>query len=181
MTLSFFHPLSAASWQPPEVKEFEGRFKALERFSAAYRVLEAVVDSGAEESVAPPKMFPGPLQPSKMSVAGQRYRAANGSRIPNLGQKAVKYRTAEGHMCGMGFQIAEVERPLIAVSQLTQAGNSVTLRKDDGEIVHDQTGRKIALTRKDGVYIMKMWVPARGAQGEGDKMGAASFRRQGEA
>jgi hypothetical protein len=70
-------------------------------------VLEAVVDSGAEESVAPPGFFAAEMVPSPMSKAGGKYRAANGTRIRNLGQQKVAFTTAEGHKCTMPFQVAE--------------------------------------------------------------------------
>ena len=50
------------------------------------QIIEAVVDSGAEESVAPPDLFPSRVAPPLMSKEGRCYRAANGSPIPNLGQ-----------------------------------------------------------------------------------------------
>ena len=50
-----------------------------------YRLVEAVLDSGAEENVAPPLFFPGPIAPSLMSRAGGSYRVANGQRVPNIG------------------------------------------------------------------------------------------------
>jgi hypothetical protein len=90
-------------------------------------VLEAVVDSGAEESVAPSGFFAAEMVPSPMSKAGGKNRAANGTRIRNLGQQKVAFTTAEGHKCTMPFQVAEVERPLISVAQLTSAGNRVVL------------------------------------------------------
>ena len=127
------------------------------------RMIEAVIDSGAEESVAPPGVFPGPVTPSAMSRAGLKYKAANGPRIPNLGQQKVLFRPSEGHTCGMPFQVAEVERPLIAVSQLAAAGNEVTLDKNDGVIRCKGTGRTIKLERKGGVYILRMWVASSGA------------------
>ena len=49
-----------------------------------YRLVEAVVDSGAEESLAPPSVFPGKDVPSERPRAGGRYRAANGTQIPSL-------------------------------------------------------------------------------------------------
>ncbi len=77
----------------------------------SFRLVEAVVDSVAEVSVTPPQVFPVKVEPSAMSRAGGRYKAANSARIPNLGQKRVKIATDEGHACGVGFQIAEFERP----------------------------------------------------------------------
>ena len=119
-------------------------------------VLEAVVDSGAEESGAPPGFFAAEMVPSPMSKAGGKYRAANGARIRNLGQQKVAFTTAEGHKCLMPFQVAEVERPLISVAQLTSAGNRVVLNDTGGQIVNAKTGKTIELVRRGGVYLLLM-------------------------
>ena len=50
---------------------------------AGYRLVEAVVDSGAEESVVHRMFSQG--EPRKRHACG-KYKAANGTRIPNLGQ-----------------------------------------------------------------------------------------------
>jgi len=132
------------------------------------RLVEAVVDSGAEESVAPPGVFPGAVKPSAMSRAGGRYRAANGSRIPNLGQQAVRFEVDEGHACGIGFQIADVERPLLAASQLAAAGNRVTFDADGGTVENVASGKRFNLQRRGGVYVLRMWVAARLPQSVSD-------------
>ena len=92
-----------------------------------------------------------------MSRAGGRHKAANGARVPNLGQQKVQFKTDEDHPCGMGFQVADVERPLIAVSQLTAAGNHVHLEAKGGKVVNNKTGRTMALQRRGGVHILRMW------------------------
>ena len=114
------------------------------------------MDSGAEESVAPPGFFAAAMVPSPMSKAGGKYRAANGTRIRNLGQQQVAFTSAEGHKCAMPFQVAGVERPLISVAQLTSAGNSFVLSDTGGQIVHAATGRTIELVRRGGVYLLLM-------------------------
>ena len=78
-------------------------------------IIEAIVDSGAEESVTPPNLFREEVLPSPMSRAGRCYRAANGSPIPNLGQLLAHFRDENGKACGIPFQVAAVERPLISV------------------------------------------------------------------
>jgi hypothetical protein len=123
-----------------------------------YRLVEAVVDSGAEESVAPPKLFPGEVKPSPMSRAGGKYRAANGARIPNLGQQKVLFKNDEGQQCGTSFQIADVERPLISASQLAASGNSVVIDKKGGKIVNEKTGKIMQLQKRGGVYVLRMWI-----------------------
>jgi hypothetical protein len=135
------------------------------------RVVEAVVDSGAVHSVTPPSRFPGPMVPSPWSRAGRGYRAANGTGIKNLGQVRVAFATAEGHKCQIPFQVAEVEQPLLSVAHLTAAGNKVELGANDGRIVNLLTGRTIALEKRGGVYLLKMFIP--------DGVAAAPFGRQG--
>ena len=104
-----------------------------------------------------------------MSKAGGKYRAANDTRIRNLGQQKVAFTTAEGHKCLMPFQVAEVERPLIS---LTSAGNPVVLNDTGGQIVNAKTGKTIELVRRDGVYLLLMSIGVGG--------GASDFPRQGK-
>jgi hypothetical protein len=135
------------------------------------RVVEAVVDSGAVHSVTPPGVFPGPVVPSLWSKTGRGYRAANGTGIKNLGQIGVKFSTAEGDTCNIPFQVAEVDQPLLSVAHLTGAGNRVELGHASGRVVNLKTGRTIALERRGGVYIMRMYLA--------DAVAPAPFGRQG--
>ena len=133
-------------------------------------IVEAVVDSGAEQSVVPPGIFPGTVRPSAMSLSGRAYRAANGSRIKNLGEMDLLFHTESGQKCGLPVQVAEVERPLIAASQLGAAGNKVELEDHGGSIIHKKSGRTIPLQRKGGVYILRMYISH-------TSVGASSFPR----
>jgi hypothetical protein len=128
--------------------------------SGAYKVIEAVIDSGAEESVAPPGLFPGAVVPSKMSRAGGRYRAANGARIPNLGQVKVRFENDAGDKCGTTFQVAEVERPLISATQLAASGNAVIIDQRGARIVNQRTKKAMDLIKRGGVYVLRMRVKA---------------------
>ena len=83
----------------------------------------------------------------------------------------MKFATAEGDRCSIPFQVAEVEQPLLSVAHLTQAGNRVELGSTDGRIVSLTSGRSIALERRGGVYILKMYIA--------DGVAPAPFRRQG--
>ena len=122
-------------------------------------LIEAVVDSGAADSVARAGTFSGRVAPSTMSKAGRKYRGPDGSRIPNEGQQEVHFVSDEGHKCGMTWQIANVERPLVAVSHLSAAGNEVSFSKTGGKIVNTSSGKTIRFQRKGGVYVLRMWVP----------------------
>ena len=140
----------------PSEEENEMSLNALGRQVPVARLVEAVIDSGAVDSVAPPGLFEGVLRPSAMSKNGKKHRGPDGFRIPNLGQQDVTFESDEGHKCGMTWQVADIERPLIAVSHLSMAGNKVVLEKDGGEIVHQVSGRKIKFLRKGGIYVVRM-------------------------
>ena len=118
-----------------------------------------------------------------MQRAGGRYRAANGARLPNLGQQLAALHTPEGHGCSFRFQVAGVERPLVPVSQLARTGHRVEFGVDDGQIIHEQSGRRIRLQRTGGVYLLRMMVRDSGAaeavpvRMEGSARSAAGFSR----
>ena len=54
--------------------------------------------------------------------------------------------------------MSDVGRFLFAASELTAAGNDIILRKKDGEIRKQKTGKIVHLQKKGGVYVLKMWV-----------------------
>ena len=143
------------------------------------RQVDATIDSGAEAVVAPLGVIPGAVAPSPMSRSGRQYRAANGSKIQNHGQTAAEFRTSEGHSCGLVFQVADVERVLIGVTPLAEAGHEVRLRKHDGEIVHTASGKRISLTRRGGVYQMAMFFLVKDAPGDPPPAVASGFARPG--
>ena len=108
-----------------------------------------------------------------MQRAGGRYRAANGSRLPNLGQQVAAFRTSEGLSRSLRFQNAGVERPLISVAQLARTGHRVEFGADEGHTVHVPSGQHLRLQRAGGVYLLRMLVKdARGP-------GAGSTSRDG--
>ena len=128
-----------------------------------YRMIEAVFDTGACHSCVPPGVFPGKVQPSKMSKAGKKYRGPDKSPIPNLGEIRGHFLSEEDVMANMLWQVAAIERPLIAGTQITKAGNRVELEADGGMITNIKSGKTIRLYRRGdaegGVYILRMWVP----------------------
>ena len=144
-------------------KEFEG-----------YTRLEVTVDSGAAASVIPEKLLPGhAIRPSEGSKAGVHYLAADGGRIPNLGEVGVAFLTKEQHRCRMAFQVANVKRPLLAVSTLTRTGNDVAFTAGGGTITNRKTGRNISFSRKGGVYVLEVMVaPPPGRPGPANSLAA---------
>ena len=140
-----------------------------------FKLIEAVFDTGAVHSCVPPGIFPGPILASAMSRAGKKYRGPDKSPIPNLGQLTGRFETEDNMRVSLLWQVANIERPLIAGAQITAAGNTVELDATSGKIVCKKTGRTIKLHKRGGadggVYVVKMWIP---------DASAAGFPRQGK-
>ena len=103
-----------------------------------------------------------------MSRAGLTYRSASGEPIRNLGQTTVQFHYGQQRRCGMHFQLAEVDRPLISVARLVDAGNCVVFGPAGGYIAHAATGCRVQLVRGGNVYTLDMHLPPEPA-GEGGK------------
>jgi len=125
--------------------------------------VKGVMDSGASESVAPPTMCPHyPVVPSAGSMSGQKYLSAGEELIDNLGEQTLEIMTEDGGEGRARYQVAEVSRPLNAVSEICDAGGDagqmVVFTKWGGEIYNMESGRRTAFGREDGVYVWEFWV-----------------------
>eukprot|EP00969_Alexandrium_andersonii_P140410 6211633-Alexandrium_andersonii.AAC.1 len=63
------------------------------------------------------------ILPGDASRKGARYLAADGGRVPNLGEVELGFISKEQLRCRVKFQVVAAKRPLLAVSTLTMAGN----------------------------------------------------------
>ena len=97
-----------------------------------------------------------------MSRAGKKYRGPDKSPIPNLGEIRGHFETEDNVKACLLWQVANIERPLVAGAQITAAGNKVELDADGGKIICKKSGRTIKLHKRGskdgGVYVIKMWV-----------------------
>ena len=110
------------------------------------------MDSGAAQSVAPPSMVSGVvIETSPGSQRGQHNVSASGGRLPNMGQQKLKIQTNEGRDAMVLYQIAEVSRPLTAVSQTCDNGNWVVYTPEGGFIWNLKTGGKTSFERRGGI------------------------------
>ena len=99
-----------------------------------------------------------PVKPSAGSKAKKNYTSANGGKIPNLGERVVKFQTMEGATKKIRFQAAPVKRTLVSVAKLVEAGNEVKLEKKNPRIVNEATGEITYLKYRNGMFILQMWV-----------------------
>ena len=123
-----------------------------------------VIDSGACASVLPSDWCSHvSLLRTPQADAGEYFRAANGKKIFNEGQKLVSMMTKEGAMRDMSFTVCAVTKALGSVSQMCKAGNKLVFNPpwhpEGSYIEHEETGgktlargtrRTICVARKGG-------------------------------
>jgi hypothetical protein len=140
-------PLNSMNFEKPETWE-------------NYECVEAVMDSGAAECVCGPQHFAGVKTVAKAdrASAGVQYVCADGGVILNLGEKSISSLSEEGQKLAILFQVTSVDKVLIAVAKLTNAGHDVWFGKSHGVITHGVTGKQTKFIKKNGVFVLKLWV-----------------------
>ena len=139
-----------------------------------FKKLEVLVDSGAAASVMPQRYVEDrEVTAGEAAKKGVHYVAADGGRIPNLGEVKVNLLTKEKEKATVTFQVADVHKPILSVSALTAHGHRVSFTKEGGIITLARTGRRIALQKRDGVYKLEVLM-APGRKRAPEREGAAA-------
>ena len=118
-----------------------------------------IIDSGASSSTLP-RDWCGHVKTwqTAESRGGQTFTVANGDEIPNLGRKSVTLMTKEGSVRDMRFEVCDVTRALGSVSQICKAGHTVVFNppgsKQGSYIQHIETGDRMWMIEKDGIYLL---------------------------
>ena len=134
------------------------------------------MDSGAAESVMPTGVLSGEiLVHGAAKLAGVKYVAANGAKLPTLGQMVVAFENGVGTAGKILFQVANITKPLVSVSKLIDDGHQVVFDKRASYIIHVESGRKMMLKRERGVFIVDAFVDPKRAPNNK----SAGFRGRG--
>ena len=100
-----------------------------------------------------------PVQSNAASQRGVAYQVANGAQIPNLGEKVLQ-GVMEGSSTGVARKIkthiCAVNKPLLSVSKLVKAGNTVVFSPEGSYIQDTSTQELIWLVEEQGMYNAKM-------------------------
>ena len=130
--------------------------------------LDFTVDSGAGENVMSEHMAPQvPVQHSTEQDAGVVYVAANGNTMANHGKKVLHVCTREGQLKRMNMQVTDVNKALMSVAKICDAGHTVVFKRDGGLIRNDSSGEETKFRRENNVYRLKV------------KLTDSGFTRQG--
>ena len=87
--------------------------------------------------------------------------------MPNRGMKSVPILTGEGQARKINMQITDVNRALMSVAKVCDAGHTVLFTSTGGVIKNTSTGDETTFKRENNVYRMRV------------KLNGAGFQRQG--
>ena len=97
--------------------------------------LEMTVDSGATETVINEDMLQNiELKQGQAFKRGVKYEVANGEVIDNLGEKSFEGVLESGEVRGVTAQVCDVNKALMSVRKMVNAGNRVVFEPDGGYI-----------------------------------------------
>jgi hypothetical protein len=75
----------------------------------------------------------------------------------HYGERVASFRTTgEAAVMSLTFQVSDVQKPLAAVRRIAEKGNTVQFgpRPEDNYIQNVATGRRIAMIKKGGSYVV---------------------------
>ena len=126
-------------------------------------LLKAALDSGAGDHVASATDLEGiKIHDSEGSRRGRNFLAANGDKIPNLGEAKLGLRDVETQGAFESvFQVADVTRPLCSVGKICDAGAEVKFTKERAEVFFN--GNLLAVfEREGGLYLANLEITDQG-------------------
>ena len=127
-----------------------------------WKKVEAAVDSGACDNVGNPRDFPGvDVKATEESKSDDpkinSWIGAGGDSITKLGEMKIPFVTDEGKRVRMRIKAGDVNKTLISVSRLQEAGFDTNLTKHP-HLKNTRNGERINLTKKGGMFILTMWI-----------------------
>ena len=139
-----------------QTMEPEGQIKVVE---GEWEELHLAVDSGATETVVNAEEAKTvPTEPGQASKAGVKYIMANGDVIENEGEKVMHVSFSEGVERLITAQVTDVTKPLLSVSQMVRAGNTVVFSPEGSYIWERESGEYMEMEEVKGMYMLKVWV-----------------------
>ena len=74
----------------------------------------------------------------------------------NKGEKDGKVRSNEEHKCVLKTPVRDVQKSLLSLSRICDAGHHVVFWTDGGYIEHGRTGHRTEFAREDNVYLLEV-------------------------
>ena len=114
------------------------------------------VDSGAGATVVNDSMIKAVT--AKNPRPDVKYEVADGSHIPNMGEKTFAAFTDGGVLRSMTAQVTEVNKALLSVAKLVSTGHRAVFDPQLSYIEHCETGEWMPLEENNGTFALRLWI-----------------------
>ena len=144
----------------------EKRTPSLRTLDSKWEKFIAILDSGASVTVVPPHLGREyEIVKGQAAADGVRYEIADGTEIPNLGEKLLPIMTREGTWRALKAEVADISRALQSVRSLVKTGHRVVFgggeAGNDHYIENVMTG-EVNMVEDDGMnYLMTYYIAPR--------------------
>ena len=143
--------------------------------SGGWEKVTLIVDSGASDTVIPPKVCRA-AEIRSSSKVGTEYEVADGGVAKNLGEKLCEMKVNEGDDIGLeiAFQVVDkVNKALLSVHRVCMQGHDVVFSETKGNFIllNGSTDNVIPLRTVGGTYEIDVWI--RPGEGGGPSLGGA--------
>ena len=91
-----------------------------------------------------------PIKQGNASRRGVQYEVAHGVRIPNLGDKKFQGYSEEGTVRSITTQVCEVNKGLLSVRKVVEAGNRVVFDSKGSYIEDKKTHERMYMRTRPG-------------------------------
>ena len=86
-----------------------------------------------------------------------KYEVADGTLMPNRGEKKVLLESDEGVAKNLTVQVTDVNKALLSVSKIVRNGHRVVFEQGSSYIEDLSTGERMAMRERGGMYMLKLW------------------------
>jgi len=136
-----------------------GNLATLNEPKGAWEKITSIMDSGATVTVGPPSAAAAyPVTPGAAQKAGVMYEIADGTSIPNIGEKVTATVNTNGTIAARVRQVADVSHNLNSVRQEMKANKTVVFDSEGCFTFDKGTGETVPID-DDGVnFTVDEWV-----------------------
>ena len=150
----------AATRRPINTSEQELNTVGKEEINAEWEKVTMTADTGAVNHVVTTATVPHlKLKETAASKSGASFTGAEGSKLPNLGEKDIHGFTNEGLAVDMTWQVAgKLRKNLAAISKVCDQGNRAVFDNDGSYIENKVTKAIIPMKRVGGLFEFDIWI-----------------------
>ena len=92
------------------------------------------------------------------ALAGVMYQIANGTQIPNLGEKFMAVMTPDGEIRGYSTQVADVTSTLQSVRAMLKTDQTVIFDSEGSFVLNKVTGSMTPILDDGTNFVMESWI-----------------------